>query len=111
MISLFGLFLIGQAYMIGLATACIAAVLMVLVAALTLLPAMLGFAGNAIDKWHVPRLFQTGGPPPPDGFWYRWSRLVQRRAWVTGTVGPCSCSSHLALPPLQHAPRLHRRRQ
>ena len=41
-ISLFGLFLIGQAYMIGLATACIAAVLMVLLAALTLLPAMLG---------------------------------------------------------------------
>ena len=85
-ISLFGLFLIGQAYMIGLATACIAAVLMVLMAALTLLPAMLGFAGNAIDKWHVPRLLQTGGPPPPDGFWYRWSRFVQRRAWVTGTV-------------------------
>jgi putative drug exporter of the RND superfamily len=85
-ISLFGLYLIGQAYMIGLATACIAAVLMVLIAALTLLPAMLGFAGNAIDKLHVPRLLQTGGPPPPDGFWYRWSRFVQRRAWVTGTL-------------------------
>jgi putative drug exporter of the RND superfamily len=85
-ISLFGLFLIGQAYMIGLATACIAAVLMVLIAALTLLPAMLGFAGNAIDKLHLPRLLQTGGPPPPDGFWYRWSRLVQRRAWVTGAL-------------------------
>jgi RND superfamily putative drug exporter len=85
-ISLFGLYLIGQAYMIGLATACIAAVLMVLIAALTLLPAMLGFAGNAIDKLHVPRLLQTGGPPPPNGFWYRWSRFVQRRAWVTGTI-------------------------
>ncbi len=85
-ISLFGLYLIGQAYMIGLATACIAAVLMVLIAALTLLPAMLGFAGNAIDKWHVPGLLQTGGPPPENGFWYRWSRFVQRRAWVTGTV-------------------------
>ena len=85
-ISLFGLFLIGQAYMIGLATACIAAVLMVLIAALTLLPAMLGFAGNAIDKLHLPRLLQTGGPPPPDGFWYRWSRFVQRRAWVTGAL-------------------------
>src|SRR3984957_6174486 len=45
-ISRFGLYLIGQAYMIGLGTACIAAVLMVLIAALTLLPAMLGFAGN-----------------------------------------------------------------
>ena len=85
-ISLFGLYLIGQAYMIGLATACIAAVLMVLIAALTLLPAMLGFAGNAIDKLHLPRLLQTGGPPPPDGFWYRWSRFVQKRAWVTGTI-------------------------
>ena len=85
-ISLFGLFLIGQAYMIGLASACIAAVLMVLVAALTLLPAMLGFAGNAIDKWHLPRLLQTGGPPPENGFWYRWSRFVQRRAWITGAL-------------------------
>ena len=85
-ISLFGLYLIGQAYMIGLATACIAAVLMVLIAALTLLPAMLGFAGNAIDKLHVPRLLQTGGPPPPDGFWHRWSRFVQRRAWLTGAI-------------------------
>jgi putative drug exporter of the RND superfamily len=85
-ISLFGLYLIGQAYMIGLATACIAAVLMVLLAALTLLPAMLGFAGGAIDKLHLPRLLQNGGPPPENGFWHRWSRYVQRRAWLTGTV-------------------------
>ncbi len=85
-ISLFGLYLIGQAYMIGLATGCIAAVLMVLVAALTLLPAMLGFAGNAIDKLHIPGLLQNGGPPPENGFWHRWSRFVQRRAWFTGTV-------------------------
>ena len=109
-ISLFGLYLIGQAYMIGLATACIAAVLMVLIAALTLLPAMLGFAGNAIDKLHVPRLLQTGGPPPPDGFWYRWSRFVQRRAWVTGTLAVLVLVA-LALPLVQHAARLHRRRQ
>jgi len=85
-ISLFGLFLIGQPYMIGLATACIAAVLMVLIAALTLLPALLGFAGNAIDKLHLPGLLQSGGPPPPNGFWHRWSRFIQRRAWVTATV-------------------------
>jgi RND superfamily putative drug exporter len=85
-ISLFGLYLIGQPYMIGLATGCIAAVLMVLVAALTLLPAMLGFAGGAIDKLHVPGLLQSGGPPPENGFWHRWSRFVQRRAWFTGTA-------------------------
>jgi putative drug exporter of the RND superfamily len=85
-ISLFGLFLIGQPYMIGLATACIAAVLMVLIAALTLLPALLGFAGNTIDAWHIPGLLQSGGPPPENGFWFRWSRVVQRRAWITGTL-------------------------
>jgi putative drug exporter of the RND superfamily len=85
-ISLFGLFLIGQAYMIGLATACIAAVLLVLLAALTLLPALLGFAGESIDKLHLPGLLQNGGPPSPRGFWFRWSRFIQRRAWVTGTV-------------------------
>jgi RND superfamily putative drug exporter len=85
-ISLFGLFLIGQAYMIGLATACILAVLMVLLAALTLLPALLGFAGQAIDKFHVPGLLQSGGPPSPNGFWFRWSRFIQRRAWITGTL-------------------------
>ena len=85
-ISLFGLFLIGQAYMIGLATACIAAVLMVLIAALTLLPAMLGFAGGAIDKLHIPGLLQSGGPAARNGFWHRWSRFIQRRAWLTGTL-------------------------
>jgi RND superfamily putative drug exporter len=85
-ISLFGLYLIGQPYMIGLATGCIAAVLMVLIAAETLLPAMLGFAGNAIDKLHLPGLLQSGGPPPENGFWHRWSRYVQRQPWVTGTV-------------------------
>jgi RND superfamily putative drug exporter len=83
-ISLFGLFLIGQAYMIGLATACIAAVLLVLLAALSLLPALLGFAGEAIDRLHLPGLLQSGGPPVTNGFWFRWSRFIQRRAWVTG---------------------------
>ena len=85
-VSLFGLFLIGQPYMIGLASACIVAVLMVLVSALTLLPALLGFSGNAIDKLHLPGLLQSGGPPPPNGFWHRWSRFIQRRAWVTGIL-------------------------
>ena len=96
-ISLFGLFLIGQPYMIGLATACIAAVLMVLVAALTLLPAMLGFAGSAIDKAHIPGLLQSGGPPPENGFWHRWSRLIQRRAWVAGGLAIVALVA-LALP-------------
>jgi RND superfamily putative drug exporter len=96
-ISLFGLFLIGQAYMIGLALACIAAVLMVLLAALSLLPALLGFAGEAIDRLHLPGLLQSGGPPSVGGFWYRWSRFIQRRAWVTGAAAALALIA-LALP-------------
>jgi RND superfamily putative drug exporter len=96
-ISLFGLFLIGQAYMIGLALACIAAVLMVLLAALSLLPALLGFAGEAIDRLHLPGLLQSGGPPSFGGFWYRWSRFIQRRAWVTGAAAALALIA-LALP-------------
>jgi RND superfamily putative drug exporter len=83
-ISLLGLFLVGQPYMIGLSTACIAAVLMVLAAALTLLPAMLGFSGRAIDRLKAPGLRLHTGGRPTGGFWYRWSRVVQRRAWLTG---------------------------
>jgi RND superfamily putative drug exporter len=96
-ISLFGLFLIGQAYMIGLAVACIAAVLLVLLAALSLLPALLGFAGASIDRLHLPGLLQSGGPPSSGGFWYRWSRFVARRAWVTGTAATLALIA-LAVP-------------
>jgi RND superfamily putative drug exporter len=82
-ISLLGLFLVAQPYMIGLATACIAAVVLVLAAALTLLPAMLGYAGRAIDRLRVPG-FLNRGQGERGGFWYRWSRVVQRRPWITG---------------------------
>ena len=109
-ISLFGLFLIGQAYMIGLATACIAAVLMVLIAALTLLPAMLGFAGNAIDKLHVPRLLQTGGPPPPERVLVPLEPL--RATAGLGHRGPGRARpGRSGAAVVQHAARLHRRRQ
>jgi RND superfamily putative drug exporter len=55
-------------------------------AALTLLPALLGFTGRAIDRLHVPRLLQTGATPAPDSFWYRWSRMIQRRPWAFATL-------------------------
>ena len=84
-ISLLGLFVVGLAFMNGLAVGTIAAVLMVLAAALTLLPAMLGFVGHNIDRLHVPGLL-VRAPTAGRGFWYRWSRTVQRRPWVCGTA-------------------------
>ena len=58
-ISLLGLLLIGQQYLDGLAVGTILAVLAVLAAALTLLPATLGFSGRAIDRLHVPGLLRS----------------------------------------------------
>jgi putative drug exporter of the RND superfamily len=85
-ISLVGLFLLQLPFLQGLAVGTIAAVLLVMAAALTLLPAMLGYVGRTIDRLHVPKLLQSGALPGPDSFWYRWSRSIQRRPWVTGTA-------------------------
>jgi putative drug exporter of the RND superfamily len=85
-ISLLGLFLLQLPFLQGLAVGTIAAVVLVMAAALTLLPAMLGFAGRAVDRLHLPKLLQTGATPAPDSFWYRWSRMIQRRPWTSGIL-------------------------
>jgi RND superfamily putative drug exporter len=82
-ISLFGMMLLGQTFVYGLALGAISAVLLVMAAALTLLPALLGFAGRAIDRFHVPRILHRGTDSGPT-FWYRWSRFIQRRPVLTG---------------------------
>jgi RND superfamily putative drug exporter len=83
-ISLLGMLLLGQSFIYGLAFSSIAAVVLVMVAALTLLPAMLAFSGPAIDHLHLPRLLHRGESRGEDTLWYRWSRVIQRRPWVTG---------------------------
>ena len=85
-LSLLGLFVLQLPFMHGLAVGAIAAVVLVMLAAVTLLPAMLGFTGRAIDKVHVPGLVQTGAMPSSGSFWYRWSRTVQRHPAITGTT-------------------------
>ncbi len=83
-LSLLGLFLLQLPFMRGLAIGAIAAVVLVMVAALTLLPAMLGFSGRSIDRLAIPGLLQSGAEPSERGFWYRWSRTVQRHPLVAG---------------------------
>ncbi len=83
-LSLLGLFILQLSFMRGLAIGAIAAVVLVMTAAITLLPAMLGFSGRAIDKLHVPGLLQSAAQPSARGFWYRWSRTVQRHPLVAG---------------------------
>jgi RND superfamily putative drug exporter len=83
-LSLLGLFILQLPFMRGLAVGAIAAVVLVMLAAISLLPAMLGFAGHAVDRLHVPGLLQSGAEPSERGFWYRWSRTVQRRPLIAG---------------------------
>src|SRR5215470_11450658 len=81
-IALLGLFVVGLPFMDGMAAAAIVAVALVLVAALTLLPAIFGFAGTAIDRLHIPGLLARPGTATGRGFWRRWSQTVQRRPWI-----------------------------
>ncbi len=81
-ISLFGMMLMGLSFVYGLAFAAIAAVVMVMAAALTLLPAILGFTGRNIDKIQIPHARHRGETRQTVA--YRWSRVIQRHPWPTG---------------------------
>jgi len=85
-ISLLGLLLMGFQFVQGIAVGAAAAVFVTMIASITLLPAMLGFVGRNIDKLHIPRL-RRAESVSRQGFWYRWSRLIQRRPITTGLIG------------------------
>jgi putative drug exporter of the RND superfamily len=79
-IAILGLFTIGLDMIRGLAVGISIGVLMTLLAALTLLPAIIGFVGRNIDKFGLPhrRHAERAGR---QSVWYRWSRVIQRRPW------------------------------
>ena len=85
-IALLGLFVVGLGFMDGLALATIVAVALVLLGALTLLPAIFGFIGGTIDRLHVPGLLSRRSAETGGGFWSRWSAVVQRRPWSCAAV-------------------------
>jgi RND superfamily putative drug exporter len=79
-ISLLGLFLVGASYLHGVALSASLAVLVVMIAAVTLLPALLAVAGRRVDRLRIPGLHR--GPrleeTAPAA---RWSHLIQRHPW------------------------------
>ncbi len=82
-IAVLGLFLTGLPYMYGVAISASLAVLVVLLAAVTLLPALLSYLGPRVDRLRLPFLGRTlkaegdGNSPAA-----RWSHAVQRRPWT-----------------------------
>ena len=89
-IALLGMFALGVSFLYGLAIAASVAVLLVLAASVTLMPALLTFLGRRVGKpGRLARLFhrRTPGGQPRPGFWARWVAAIQRRpALAAGTA-------------------------
>jgi RND superfamily putative drug exporter len=87
-IAVLGLFLTGLSYMYGVAISAAIAVLVVMLAAITLLPALLGYLGPRVDRLRIPllgralRAEKTDGESPAA----RWSHMVQRHPWRAAII-------------------------
>ncbi len=82
-IAVLGLFITGLPYMYGVAISASLAVLVVMLAAITLLPALLSYLGPKVDRLRIPFLGrglrnEGNGDESPAA---RWSHAVQRRPW------------------------------
>jgi len=96
-ISLLGMLTMNQPFVPGVAFSAVIAVLAVMSAALTLLPALLGFTGRNIDRLSLPfRRPATSAGSGTRGFWYRWSRTVQRHPVITGLLGAAALAILIA---------------
>jgi putative drug exporter of the RND superfamily len=85
-ISLLGILLMGFSFVQGIALGGAAAVLVTMIASVTLLPAVLGFVGRNIDRFHIPSL-RRGEAAGRQSFWFRWSRIIQRRPLPALVIG------------------------
>jgi putative drug exporter of the RND superfamily len=83
-IAVLGLFLTGLPYMYGVAISASLAVLVVMIASITLLPALLSYLGPRVDRLRIPilgrRLDKVEGTE--DSPAARWSHTVQRHPWL-----------------------------
>jgi RND superfamily putative drug exporter len=86
-IAVLGLFLTGLPYMYGVAIAASLAVLVVMLAAITLLPALLAYLGPNVDRLRLPFFGRERTPKPGhESPAARWSHAVQRRPWTAAII-------------------------
>jgi putative drug exporter of the RND superfamily len=87
-IAVLGLFLTGLSYMYGVALSAAIAVLVVMIASITLLPALLSYLGPRVDRLRIPllgrglrpdRIAAAEGKESPA---LRWAHGVQKRPWL-----------------------------
>jgi putative drug exporter of the RND superfamily len=99
-IAVLGLMLTGLNYMYAVAVAASLAVLVVMLASVSLLPALLAYLGARVDKLRLPLLGQRNlAEPTSDSPAARWSHAVQRRPW-TAAIAASALLLALAAPAL-----------
>ncbi|HXF31416.1 MAG TPA: MMPL family transporter [Solirubrobacterales bacterium] len=85
-IALMGMFLLNISFLYGVAVAAALSVLFTMIAALTLLPALLTWVGHRVNKWKIPGLAGGQNSMREDTKWYAWSRWIQKRPWTAAIV-------------------------
>jgi putative drug exporter of the RND superfamily len=80
-IALLGMLVLGVSFLNGVAVAAALTVLLTVLSAITLLPAMLGVLGTRVLSRRQRRKLAANGPEPAEisGFWARWAGIVERR--------------------------------
>jgi RND superfamily putative drug exporter len=102
-VSMLGLFAMGLSFMRGAAVVTIVAVFIVMAAAITLFPALLGYVGRWVDRLRLPIARRTvpqvaaGGHLVPTRRWAAWTRLIDRHR-ILATVGGAAVLLALAAP-------------
>jgi RND superfamily putative drug exporter len=89
-IALLGMFALGVSFLYGLAVAAAIGVAFTMIAALTLLPAMLGFIGPKVMSRKQKKNLAHNGPrvvgADSKGFWPKWADRVQRAPVVSAVL-------------------------
>ncbi|MBF6556868.1 MAG: MMPL family transporter [Acidimicrobiales bacterium] len=89
-IALLGMFALGVSFLYGLAIAAALGVLLTMVAALTLLPALLGFIGPRVLSRRQKKELATTGPrvvgTGTKGFWPKWAAFIEERPILPAVV-------------------------
>jgi len=102
-VSMLGLFAMGLSFMRGAAVVTIVAVFIVMAAAVTLFPALLGYVGRWVDRLRLPigrrsvPQIGAGGHLVPTRRWAAWTTFVDRHS-VLVTIGGAAVLLALAAP-------------
>jgi RND superfamily putative drug exporter len=86
-VAILGILVLGLSFLNGLAVACALTVVFTVLAAVTLLPALLGAFGlRVLSRRQRRKLAGQPADQAPHGAWARWAGTVERRPAILGAV-------------------------